>query len=43
MLRGVCEVWKREKKNSYLAFLDITIAYECVWREGSWHKMRHME
>ena len=24
MLRGVCEVWKREMKDSYLAYLDIS-------------------
>ena len=40
MLRDICEVQKREKKNSYLAFLDITKAYDSVWREGLWHKMR---
>ena len=40
MLRGVCEVQKREKKNSYLSFLDISKAYESMWREGLWHKMR---
>ena len=40
MQRGAYKVWKRKKKNSYLAFLDINKAYECVWREGLWHKMR---
>ena len=33
VLSGVCEVRKREKKNSYLAFLDISKAYDSVWRE----------
>ena len=40
MLRGVCEVWEREKKNSYLVVLDISKAYDSVWREELWHKMR---
>ena len=40
MLRGVCEVRKREKKNSYLAFLDISKANDSVWRERLWHMMR---
>ena len=40
MLRGVCEVRKRAKKNSYLASLDISKAYDSVWREELWHKMR---
>ena len=44
MLRSVIGaercVWRREKKNSYLAFLDISEAYDNVWREGLWYKMR---
>ena len=40
MLRGVCEVREREKKNSYVAFLDISKAYDSVWREDLWQKMR---
>ena len=32
VLRGVCEVRKREKKNSYLVFLDISKAYDCLVR-----------
>ena len=41
-MRGVREVRKREKKkkNSYLAFLDISKAYDSMWREGLRHKMR---
>ena len=31
---------RREKKNSYLAFLDISKAYDSLWREELWHKMR---
>ena len=41
MLRGVCELRKREKKTSYLAFLDVSKAYDSVWREVLWCKMRH--
>ena len=33
MLRSVCEVRKREKKNSYLVFLDISKAYDSVCGE----------
>ena len=40
LLRDVCEVQKKEKKNSYLAFLNFSKAYDSVWREGLWHKMR---
>ena len=40
VLRGVCQIWKREKKNSYLAFRDICKTYDSVWREELWHKMR---
>ena len=40
VLRDVCELQKKEKKNSYLAFLDFSKAYESVWREGLGHKMR---
>ena len=41
MLRGVCELRKREKKTSYLAFLDVSKAYDSVWRVGLWCEMRH--
>ena len=33
VLGGVCEVRKSEI-NLYLAFLDISKAYDSVWREG---------
>ena len=33
-------MWKREKKNSYLAFQDVNKAYNSVWREELWHKLR---
>ena len=41
VLRGVCELRKREKKTSYLAFLDVSKVYDRVWREGLWCKIRH--
>ena len=30
LLRGVCELKKREKKTIYLALLDASKAYDCV-------------
>ena len=39
MLREVCELRKREKM-LYLA-LDVSKAYDSMWREGLWCKMRH--
>ena len=41
MLRGVCELRKMEKKTSYLDFLYVSKAYDSVWRERLWCKMRH--
>jgi len=32
ILRGVCELRRREKKGTYLAFLDVSKAYDTVWR-----------
>ena len=40
VLRDVCELRKREK-TSYLAFLDVSKAYDSVWTEGLWCEMRH--
>ena len=40
ILRGVCELRRREKKGAYLAFLDVSKAYDTVWREGLWRKMK---
>ena len=37
----MCELRKGEKKTSYLTFLDVSKAYDSVWREGLWCKMRH--
>ena len=39
-LRLICEARKEEKKSTYLAFLDVSYAYDTVWREGLWEKMR---
>ena len=41
VVEGVCELRKGEKKTSYLTFLDVSKAYDSVWREGLWCKMRH--
>ena len=37
----MCELRKREKKTSYLAFLDVSKAYSSVLREELWCKIRH--
>ena len=29
-VEGVCDLRKREKKTSYLVFLEVSKAYECV-------------
>ena len=39
-LRSICEARKEQKKSTYLAFLDVSKAYDTVWREGLWEKMR---
>ena len=41
VLRGVRELKKREKKTSYLSFLDVSKVYDSLWREGLWCKMGH--
>ena len=41
LLRGLCELRKGEEKTSYLTFLDVSKAYDSVWREGLCCKMRH--
>ena len=33
---------KREKKTSYFAVLDVSQAYDRVWREGLWCKIAIM-
>ena len=40
ILRGVCELRRKEKKGTYMAFLDVSEAYDTVWREGLWRKMQ---
>ncbi len=34
ILRSVCELRKRKRKGTYLAFMDVSKAYDTVWREG---------
>ena len=40
ILRGVCELRRKKRRGTYLAFLDVSKAYDTVWREGLWEKMR---
>ena len=40
ILSGVCELRKRKKKSTWLGFMDVSEAYDTVWREGLWKKMR---
>ena len=40
ILRGACELRKRKKKSTWLGFMDVSKAYDTVWREGLWRKMR---
>ena len=37
ILRGACEL---RKKSTWLGFMDVSKAYDTVWREGLWRKMR---
>ena len=39
-LRGICELRRRKRRGTYMAFLDVSKAYDTVWREGLWKKMR---
>ena len=40
ILRGLCELRRKKKKGPYMAFLDVSKAYDTVWREGLWRKMQ---
>ena len=40
ILRGVCELRRKERKGTYMAFLDVSKVYDTVWREGSWRKIQ---
>ena len=39
-LRGICELRRRKRRGTYMAFLDLSKAHDTVWREGLWKKMR---
>ena len=34
ILRGAHELRKRKKKSTWLGFMDVSKAYDTVWREG---------
>ena len=36
-LRGACELRKRKKKSTWLGFMDVSKAYDTVWREVLWN------
>ena len=40
ILRGVFELRRKEKKGTYMAFLDVSKAYDTVWCDGLWRKMQ---
>ena len=39
VFREVCELRKRKKRGTWLAFMDVSIAYDTVWREGLWENL----
>ena len=39
MLRNVCDIMWSQGRRTFLAFQDVSKAYD-VWREGLWMKMR---
>ena len=40
VLRSVVELRKKQGLKTVIAFLDVRKAYDTVWREGLWKKMR---
>ena len=40
ILRGGCELRRKEKKRTYMVFLDVCKVYDTVWCEGLWRKMQ---
>ena len=40
VLRSVAELRKKQGLKTVIAFLDVKKAYDTVWREGLWKKMR---
>ena len=34
MLKSVCDIMRLQVRRTFLAFLDVSKAYDTVWREG---------
>ena len=40
VLRSVCNIMRLQGRQTFLEFLDISKAYDTVWREELWMEMR---
>ena len=39
LLKFIIDIMHAKKKKLYCAFIDYRKAFDCVWREGLWHKL----